>query len=398
MTNFKKFGLPEHVEQSLDRMKITVPTAIQVAAIPSGLNGQDILASAQTGTGKTIAYMIPLVTGLMKTSDSTAVVLTPTRELATQVKDAWSMLTGTNPRLRAALLIGGESMPKQFEQLRRSPRLIVGTPGRVTDHLNRRTLKLDQTKFLVLDETDRMLDMGFSAQIEKIAKFIPTERQTFMFSATLPANIINLAKKYLTDPKHIKIGNTEQPVAEIKQEVLKTTPTDKYSLLMKELDKRDGSIIIFVRTKRGAKNLAIKLQRDKHSVDAIHGNLHQSKRDRVLREFRQSKSRILVATDVAARGLDVPHVKHVINYDLPQSPDDYIHRIGRTGRAGAEGSALCLVTPEDSQKWNRIRIMMNPNEAKKPVGYYSNSSSAKKRSFFSNKRSSHKGNYAPVAR
>ena len=360
MTNFKKFGLPEHVEQTLDRMKITVPTPIQVEAIPYGLIGQDILASAQTGTGKTIAYMIPLVIGLMNKPESTALVLTPTRELAAQVRDAWNLLTVANPKLRAALLIGGEPMPRQFDQLKRSPKLVVGTPGRIIDHLKRRTLKLHHTHFLVLDETDRMLDMGFSEPIEKIIKLVPENRQTFMFSATLPSNIIGLAKKYLTNPKHITIGDATQPVAMIKQQVLKASSKDKYALLLEELDKRDGSILIFVKTKIGAKNLAIKLHREKHIADAIHGDLRQQKRDKVLNDFRTSRIRILVATDVAARGLDIPHIKHVINYDIPQCPEDYIHRIGRTGRAGAEGSALCFVTPEEKYKWDKIYRMMNP--------------------------------------
>ena len=362
MTNFKKFGLPEHVEQTLDRMKITVPTPIQVEAIPYGLIGQDILASAQTGTGKTIAYMIPLVIGLLNKPESTALVLTPTRELAAQVKDAWNLLTVANPKLKAALLIGGEPMPKQFEQLKRSPKLVVGTPGRIIDHLKRRTLKLHHTHFLVLDETDRMLDMGFSDPIEKIIKLIPENRQTFMFSATLPFNIIGLAKKYLKNPKHITVGDSTQPGVDIKQEVLKASSKDKYDLLLEELDKRDGSILIFVKTKIGAKKLAIKLHREKHIADAIHGDLRQQKRDKVLNDFRTSRIRILVATDVAARGLDIPHIKHVINYDIPQCPEDYIHRIGRTGRAGAEGSALCFVTPEEKYKWDKIYRMMNPTK------------------------------------
>ena len=378
MTNFKKFGLPGHVEETLDRMKITVPTPIQVEAIPYGLIGQDILASAQTGTGKTIAYMIPLVIGLMNKPESTALVLTPTRELAAQVRDAWNLLTVANPKLKAALLIGGEPMPRQFDQLKRSPKLVVGTPGRVMDHLKRRTLKLHHTHFLVLDETDRMLDMGFSDQIEKIVKLIPEKRQTFMFSATLPFNIISLAKKYLTNPKHITVGDTTQPIAEIKQEVLKISSKDKYDTLLGELDKRDGSIIIFVKTKIGAKNLAIKLHREKHIVDAIHGDLRQQKRDKVLNDFRTSRIRILVATDVAARGLDIPHIKHVINYDMPQCTDDYIHRVGRTGRAGAEGCALCLVTPEERYKWEKIYKMMNPaKDAARPEHHHTSSATRK---------------------
>ena len=363
MTNFKNFGLSEDVQQSLERMKITIPTPIQVEAIPYGLTGQDILASAQTGTGKTIAYMIPIVMGLMNKPGSTALVLAPTRELAMQVKDAWNLLTVANPKLKAALLIGGEPMPRQLDQLKKSPKLIVGTPGRTMDHLKRKTLKLNRTEFLVLDETDRMLDMGFSEQIEKIMNFIPEERQTFMFSATLPPNIVQLAKKYLIDPKHINVGDVTQPVSDIKQEFIKPSSKEKYATLLEELDKRTGSVLIFVRTKIGAKKLAIKLHKDKHLADAIHGDLRQQKRNKVLSDFRASRMRILVATDVAARGLDIPHIKHVINYDIPQCSEDYIHRIGRTGRAGAQGSALCFVTPEEKYKWDKIHKAMNSNSS-----------------------------------
>lgn len=367
MTNFKNFGLPEDVQQSLDRMKITIPTPIQVEAIPYGLTGQDILASAQTGTGKTIAYMIPILIGLMNKPESTALVLTPTRELAVQVKDAWNLMTVGNHKFKAALLIGGEPMPRQLDQLKRSPRLVVGTPGRTMDHLKRKTLKLNHSEFLVLDETDRMLDMGFSEQIEKIIKFIPEERQTFMFSATLPSNIINLAKKYLKDPRHINIGDSTKAATEITQEFVKPSSKEKYSTLIEELDKRTGSILIFVKTKIGAKKLAIKLQKEKHLADAIHGDLRQQKRNKVLSDFRASRIRILVATDVAARGLDIPHIKHVINYDIPQCSEDYIHRIGRTGRAGAQGSALCFVTPEEKYKWDKIYKAMSPSASSDEV-------------------------------
>lgn len=367
MMNFKTFGLPEQIEQSLSYMKISVPTPIQKESIPYSLLGHDILASAQTGTGKTIAYMIPILIGLINKPESSALIITPTRELATQVRDAWNMLTATNRKLNTALLIGGANMPKQFEQLKRSPKLVVGTPGRIMDHLSRRTLKLNYANFLVLDETDRMLDMGFSQQIEKIMAFVPKNRQTFMFSATLPSNIVKLANKYLVNPKHITIGDTTKPLEEIKQEVVKANcASDKYPLLLQELDKREGAIIIFVRTRAKAKNLATKLIKEKYLADAIHGDLRQQKRDNVLNAFRRSKINILVATDVAARGLDIPQIKHVINYDVPECSEDYIHRIGRTGRAGAEGNTVCFVAPEERYKWNRIYKTINqPNNITK---------------------------------
>jgi superfamily II DNA/RNA helicase len=209
---------------------------------------------------------------------------------------------------------------------------------------------------------DRMLDMGFGIQIDKILKFMTLPRQTLLFSATMPQEIIKLANKYTKSPERISVGSTTTPIDKITQEVLRISPEEKYATLTQQLDKRTGSIIVFVKTKHGADRLAQKLTREKHSAEAIHGDLRQNKRDRVIRDFREKKHRILVATDVAARGLDIPHIEHVINYDLPQCPEDYIHRIGRTARAGAEGSAVCLVTPDDGSKWNAIHRLMHPNE------------------------------------
>lgn len=362
MTTFDSFGIPAFLSASLNRMTIKIPTPIQGKAIPPGLEGHDILASAQTGTGKTIAYLIPLITNLFKDSQSSALILAPTRELATQIQDAARALVGKN--LGIALVIGGESMGKQLSALKSKPRLIIGTPGRITDHLNRRTLHLSETRFLVLDETDRMLDMGFSEALKKIVHCLPQKRQTFMFSATMPPSIKTLSLTYLTNPQHISVGSTTTPTLQVKQETLQTSTAEKFPSLIKELNTREGSIIIFVKTKHGADRLAEKLSRQDHPAAAIHGDLRQRKRDEVLRNFRNLKNRIIVATDLAARGLDVPHIKHVINYDLPQCPEDYIHRIGRTGRAGKEGSALSLISPEDGQKWRRIHKLISPGEAR----------------------------------
>ncbi len=359
MTTFASFGLPSFLNESLDRMSIKIPTPIQEKAVPPGLEGFDILASAQTGTGKTIAYLLPLITNLLKDSQASALILAPTRELAAQIQQAAHALFGKNMSLNTALLIGGESMGKQLSALRRNPRLIVGTPGRINDHLQRRTLKLQETRFLVLDETDRMLDMGFTEALKKIVHYLPKERQTFMFSATMPSSIKALSMTYLTNPQHISVGSTTAPSLQVKQETLQTSANDKFPILLKELNDREGSIIIFVKTKHGADRLAEKLSNQNHPAAAIHGDLRQRKRDEVIRDFRNLKHRIVVATDVAARGLDIPHIKHVINYDLPQCPEDYIHRIGRTGRAGMEGSALSLIAPEDNQKWRRIHSLIN---------------------------------------
>jgi len=366
MNDFLSLGLPQPLLAALARINFTTPTPIQAQAIPPALEGKDILGSAQTGTGKTGAFGIPLVAKLLSSPRGSALVMTPTRELAMQVIEMIDSLTaGPYNTIKSALLIGGESMPQQVNQLRARPRLIVGTPGRIFDHLERGSLMLHDTNFLVLDETDRMLDMGFETQIERVVKFLPPQRQTLLFSATLPDNIVKLSSKYLTNPVRVSVGSTHSPIAKIKQEIIHTNDDQKYQVLLGELNKRTGSIIMFVKTKWGAEKMAARLRKEKHTVEAIHGDLRQNRREKVIDGFRDYKYRILVATDIAARGLDIPHIEHVINYDLPQAPEDYIHRIGRTGRAGAEGAALNLITPADDLKWRAIQRLINPNE--KPV-------------------------------
>lgn len=365
MNDFNSLGLPASLMQSLAKMQFTTPTPIQAMAIPPALQGRDILGSAQTGTGKTGAFGIPLVAKLMNNPRGSALVLTPTRELAVQVMDIIKKLIGTAP-IKTALLIGGEPMPPQLNQLRARPRVIVGTPGRINDHLGRGSLMLHEASFLVLDETDRMLDMGFGIQLDAIARFLPKERQTLMFSATLPNNIVKVSEKYLKNPERVSAGAHSVAAPKIKQEVIHTTETEKYGALLNEINNREGSIIIFVKTKRGADRMATKLAKANHSAEAIHGDLLQRKRDRVIQGFRDKKHRILVATDIASRGLDIPHIEHVINYDLPHSPDDFIHRIGRTARAGAEGHAATLLLPEDARQWRLIHRLLNPNEPPPP--------------------------------
>ena len=367
MENFNGFNLPPALLQAVQKLGFDKPTPIQAQAIPLGLAGKDIMGSAQTGTGKTAAFGIPLVAKLMHAPQSAALVLTPTRELAAQVLKQLQALVGQNGTIRSALLIGGDSMGKQLGQLRGHPRLIVGTPGRINDHLVRRTLDLSHTNFLVLDETDRMLDMGFGQQLEKIVQHMPKDRQTLMFSATLPPNIMKMAAQYLRHPERIAVGSLIAAAPKIRQELIHTGETEKYGKLVELLEARTGSILVFVKTKHGADRLAQKLAKNNHSTDAIHGDLRQRQRDRVIQNFRDKKHRIMVATDVAARGLDIPHIEHVINYDLPQAPEDYIHRIGRTARAGAEGSAICLITPADGMKWRAIHRLMNPG-APPPAG------------------------------
>lgn len=365
MIDFNSLGLPKTILCALEKINFQTPTPIQEQAIPVALEGNDILGSAQTGTGKTAAFAIPMIAHLMKNDSSSALILLPTRELAQQVLDNCRKFLETNKSIKAALLIGGESITKQIQQLRAEPRIIVGTPGRVNDHLARKTLNLGYTDFLVLDETDRMLDMGFGIQLDQIMKFVPKQRQTLMFSATLPANIVNLSRKYLNKPVRIAIGNSNETASNLKQEIVKTNSAKKYDDLMNQLETREGSILIFVKTKFSADRLARKLSKENQISTAIHGDLRQKDRERVIADFRKQKNRILVATDIAARGLDIPHIEHVINYDLPQCPEDYIHRIGRTARAGNSGSAINLITPEDGSKWKDIYKLMNPSNREK---------------------------------
>lgn len=365
MNNFEVLGLPETMLPALEAINFTIPTPIQAQAIPVAMEGHDILGSAQTGTGKTGAFTLPMIAHLLSCPASSALILLPTRELARQVLDAADKMLGNRQKILSALLIGGDSMIKQLQQLKKKPRIIVGTPGRINDHLRQRTLKLDETDFLVLDETDRMLDMGFGAQLEQIAKYLPAARQTLMFSATLPANIISLSRKYLNNPVRIAVGATTAPAANIRQELIKTTDAAKYGELINLLQNREGSVLVFVKTKYGAERLAQKLAKENQAADAIHGDLRQSRREKVIAGFRQRKFRVLVATDIAARGLDIPHIESVINYDLPQCPEDYIHRIGRTARAGAAGTAVNLLTPKDASRWKEIYKLMNPTAREK---------------------------------
>lgn len=368
MENFEALGLPRALTQALTHLKFTTPTPIQAQAIPPAMAGRDILGSAQTGTGKTAAFGIPLIAHLLANPTVGALVMTPTRELAVQVIALLEQLLGVGTGIRTALIIGGEPMSKQLRQLQGRPRLIVGTPGRINDHLTRRTLKFATTDFLVLDETDRMLDMGFGVQIDKILAQMPPKRQTLLFSATLPANIVKLSGKYMTDPLRISVGETHLPIERIKQENIMLKEDDKYGQLLVQLQQREGSIIVFVKTKYGTEKMAKKLRAINLAADAIHGDLRQRERDKAIGSFRNKTTRIMVATDIAARGLDIPHIEHVINYDLPQCPEDYIHRIGRTARAGAEGAAVNLITGADKKKWQAIQRLLNPGQKLESFG------------------------------
>ena len=360
MNTFNELGLPDSLTQSLTRIGLIKPTEIQAQTIPLALEGNDILGSAQTGTGKTMAFTLPLVNHLLNNPNATALVLAPIREIAQQVMNALKSLVGDSRDFNTALIIGGEPYPKQLMQLKSRPRVVIGTPGRIIDHLERGTLRVDNLECLVLDETDRMFDMGFGIQLDHIISKLPTKRQTMMFSATIPPAIEKLAGKYLNQPKRVAVGSATLPIPKIKQEIVNISEKDKYKRLLQEIEQRDGTIIVFVKTKMNADRLAEALRKEDHSASAIHGDLRQHQREKVIRSFRLGKCRVMVATDIAARGLDIPHLMHVINYDVPPCPEDYIHRIGRTGRAGAEGFALCFVTSQDAKKWNAIERYMNP--------------------------------------
>tara|TARA_Y100000992_G_scaffold266057_1_gene203772 strand:+ start:67 stop:1506 length:1440 start_codon:yes stop_codon:yes gene_type:complete len=361
MQNFNELHIDNKLKNSINSANFKTPTPIQSKSIPIGLSGKDILGTAQTGTGKTLAFTIPMINKLILNKSSMALIICPTRELASQVMQIVLKLNVREIGIGNALLIGGESMQKQLRKLNKRARIIVGTPGRINDHLKRKSLNLSRVTYLVLDETDRMLDMGFTPQIELILKFIPKDHQTLLFSATLPNNILKISEKYLNKPERISVGSLSTPIDKIKQETFQITQDKKYHELINQLVERSGSILVFVKTKHGADKIVKRLKYDDHSAEAIHGNLRQSKRERVINGFRNGKYRILIATDVAARGLDIPLIQHVINYDLPQVPEDYIHRVGRTGRAGKEGSALTFLTNHDRNIWRSIQKLINPN-------------------------------------
>lgn len=370
-TNFKEFALNSALHASLDAMKFETPTPIQALAIPHALEGRDIIGSAQTGTGKTAAFCVPMIHYLMENTNAHALVMLPTRELAAQVHTVARQMIGEFAKgpqgIKTALLIGGEPIGKQYAQLDRRPRLIVGTPGRINDHLRSNPDLVDRVSFVVLDEADRMLDMGFAPQIDSILSETALERQTLMFSATFPDSIVKFTKQYLQNPERVSAGVQSKPGENIEQESMFVNQEQKYDELMLQLSKREGSVVIFARTQHGAEKLAIKLNKDEHTAEAIHGGLRQRQRDKVIQLFRKSAVRILVATDVAARGLDVPHVEHVINFDLPQVAEDYIHRIGRTARAGAKGQAVSFISPGERHLWRDIERLLNPDAANSDV-------------------------------
>ncbi|HMN67586.1 MAG TPA: DEAD/DEAH box helicase [Bdellovibrionales bacterium] len=354
MSKFADLNLPPSLLKPLTQMGFHQPTPIQAAAIPVILKGRDVTALAQTGTGKTAAFGVPLLIRLMEQPHQKALILAPTRELAMQIHAFIKKLSGKNINLTSALIIGGASMNMQAIELRRGPRILVATPGRLNDHLGRNPKLLTRSSFLVLDEADRMLDMGFLPQIERILKAMPKVRQTMMFSATFPKEVRKLSHQFMHKPEEVSVGAPSQPVERIEQTVLETTQREKNELLLDELNARKGSVLIFTRTKHRTERLTRYLESYGYRVSMIHGDRSQGQRKAAIEGFRKGEFRILVATDIAARGLDINDIGHVINYDLPQVAEDYVHRIGRTARNGKGGQAVALLTPEDRVLWKSI--------------------------------------------
>jgi ATP-dependent RNA helicase RhlE len=346
---FQKLGLSAPVLEAVKAMGYVDPTPIQLRAIPLILAGRDVIGSAQTGTGKTAAFALPLITRLAHHEPRTRfLVLEPTRELAAQVEVAIRDLARFTD-LRTAVVFGGVGYGKQMDALKRGTDIIVATPGRLLDHLERNTCHLDQVRHLVLDEADRMLDMGFLPDVRRILERCPRERQTLLFSATIPPEIETLIQWAMRQPQAVEIGARRTPAETVKHVIYPVADVQKADLLLALLNGVNyDSVIVFCRTKHGADRIAGLLKRNNHAVAVLHSNRTQREREQALLGFREGRYEVLVATDIASRGLDIADVSHVVNYDVPQHPEDYIHRIGRTGRAEASGDALTLMAAEDS--------------------------------------------------
>lgn len=360
--DFAAMGLSPVMLASLQAAEYLAPTPVQAGLIPRALVGVDLMAQARTGTGKTAAFAIPILEQLRphRRGDSPqAIVLVPTRELAVQVRDECIKLArGRTVNIEA--VYGGKPIRKQIEQLRRGTEFVVGTPGRVLDLMGRGSLLLGDVRFVVLDEADRMLDIGFRPDIEKILRRCPQSRQTLLLSATIPPPVKRLAERYMREPEMVDCSIHDLAVETIEQFYFTVDPERKFELLVKLLQREEpAQAIIFCRTKRGTEKVHHRLAKLFDSVDTIHGDLPQSSRDRVMQRFRGGKTRLLVATDVVGRGIDVTSISHIINYDIPQFCDDYVHRVGRTGRMGREGVAYSFVSPEEGNELTRIEMRIN---------------------------------------
>ncbi len=352
-TQFSQFSLSPVLLARLKANQFETPTPVQAGAIPPALEGRDVLATAQTGTGKTLSFLIPIVEMLLKPDSqrmegrgAQALILLPTRELAMQVEQAFKAVR-PSPVYPVALVVGGMNERPQIESLRRGVRLIVATPGRLEDYLKRRLVRLDQVKILVLDEVVRMLDMGFEPAIRRIASMVPAQRQTLCYSATLEGKVKEVARNYLNSPVRVEIGSVMKPAENVELRAFSVEADKKQELLEHLLNVEKGSFLVFVRTKHGADRVAKRLARSGHAAIQIHGDRSQSQRNQALRNFTEGRHRVLVATDVAARGLDVANVAHVVNFDMPKVAEDFVHRVGRTGRASARGVASTFAGPAE---------------------------------------------------
>ncbi|MDF9302448.1 DEAD/DEAH box helicase [Tritonibacter mobilis] len=353
MTEFSSMDLPKHLHTRMEAMGFNTPTPIQARAIPHALNGQDVLGLAQTGTGKTAAFGVPLVAQMLEYGRKPAagtvrgLILAPTRELANQIAETLRGLTEGSP-LKTGLVVGGVSINPQIHRLSKGTDILVATPGRLLDILDRKALDLGSCDFLVLDEADQMLDLGFIHALRKIAALLPEERQTMLFSATMPKQMNEIANAYLKSPVRIEVTPPGKPAAKVTQSVHFIAKAEKLSLLKELLSAHDGErTLVFGRTKHGMEKLMKVLDKAGFKAAAIHGNKSQGQRERALKAFKSGEITVLVATDVAARGLDIPDVKYVYNYELPNVPDAYVHRIGRTARAGKDGQAVAFCAPDE---------------------------------------------------
>ena len=355
--SFSELQISSYVKERLLQASFVTPTPVQAATIPQAIEGHDVLATAQTGTGKTLAFLIPVMEQLSreKKPGVTALVLVPTRELAMQVADQYDALRGRQLP-SAAVVVGGLAEGPQLAALRRGARLVVATPGRLEDFLERKSIDFRALRILVLDEADRMLDVGFLPAIRRIAAVLPKHRQTMCFSATLEGEVVRLVTDYMRNPVRVSIGSTTKPAENVRLQAFEVIPEHKQALLRRLLVKETGRCLVFVRTKRGADRLTKALNHDGLAAATIHGNRSQSQRTTALAGFQQGRYRVLVATDIASRGIHVEEIVHVINYDLPEVAESFIHRVGRTGRLGKRGCASTLFTRSeraDLQKLER---------------------------------------------
>ncbi|WP_421906086.1 DEAD/DEAH box helicase [Mameliella sp.] len=362
--DFDMLGLPPRLLANLAEQNITEPTPIQTQAIPHAMNGRDVMGLAQTGTGKTAAFGLPLISTLMRKQSRPAakcvhgLILAPTRELAKQIVDNLRIYAAGTP-VKIGIVTGGTSLNAQAQRLAKGTDLLVATPGRLIDLMERKSVRLDGTEFLVLDEADQMLDLGFIHALRQIAKHLPAERQTMLFSATMPKQMAEIAAAYLSDPVRIEVTPPGKPVDRIDQSVHFVEQSQKASLLVSHLDgHRTEAALVFSRTKHGAEKLKKHLEAKGFAAGSIHGNKSQGQRDRALKAFRDGDLKVLVATDVAARGIDIPAVRYVYNFDLPNVADNYVHRIGRTARAGRDGTAIAYCAPTEMGEFQAIVKVM----------------------------------------